>query len=427
MSQIKVTYGNDPVAESGYQNVRWQVDNSDPFNPEVSAEVPQASSTLAGILKLIGDLGGAFNSPIVVGLQGFPINPTTPTTGQFLRVISGAWKGGPLLLSDIPDLSSTYQVKSAKDAIGGYAGLDGSGLVPLSEIPALPESRITGLTTDLATLATVISTETSRAETAEAAAVTTAEGYTDTKIATEVINRNTAIAVETARAEAAEATLQPALGFTPENVANKDTTVTLGTSDTKYPSQKAVKTYVDAAVAGGGGGSGTLAGDTDVVITSPANNDVLTYESSTSKWKNKPPSGGGGGGGSSSRTTATITTSGLAPNAQATSTISLAKSFMLLIVAATVPLRLRLYSTSGAASDDASRSASSFLSSATANGCICDLTLNSTTGLTWNMSPAAFGSDDTASPTGNISYIITNDSGATQTCSVTLTYLPMET
>jgi hypothetical protein len=39
---------------------------------------------------------------------------------------------------------------------------------------------------------------------------------------------------------------QNALGFTPEDVSNKDTTTTLGTSDTKYPSQKAVKSYVDA-------------------------------------------------------------------------------------------------------------------------------------------------------------------------------------
>ena len=45
---------------------------------------------------------------------------------------------------------------------------------------------------------------------------------------------------------------QNALGFTPENVANKDTTTTLGTSDTNYPSQKAVKTYVDNQVASAG-------------------------------------------------------------------------------------------------------------------------------------------------------------------------------
>lgn len=41
-----------------------------------------------------------------------------------------------------------------------------------------------------------------------------------------------------------------ALGFTPEDVANKSTNVNLGTSDTLYPSQKAVKEYVDAQVAG---------------------------------------------------------------------------------------------------------------------------------------------------------------------------------
>lgn len=38
---------------------------------------------------------------------------------------------------------------------------------------------------------------------------------------------------------------QAALGFTPEDVANKSTVTTLGTSDTLYPSQKAVKTYID--------------------------------------------------------------------------------------------------------------------------------------------------------------------------------------
>jgi hypothetical protein len=36
--------------------------------------------------------------------------------------------------------------------------------------------------------------------------------------------------------------------YTPENSSNKDTTTTLGTSDTKYPSQNAVKTYVDTGL-----------------------------------------------------------------------------------------------------------------------------------------------------------------------------------
>lgn len=48
----------------------------------------------------------------------------------------------------------------------------------------------------------------------------------------------------------AVATFQAALGFTPEDVANKSTSTSLGTSDTLYPSQKAVKTYVDNNLGG---------------------------------------------------------------------------------------------------------------------------------------------------------------------------------
>jgi hypothetical protein len=43
---------------------------------------------------------------------------------------------------------------------------------------------------------------------------------------------------------------QASLGFTAEDVANKSTDTSLGTSDTLYPSQKAVKTYVDAIAQG---------------------------------------------------------------------------------------------------------------------------------------------------------------------------------
>lgn len=44
-------------------------------------------------------------------------------------------------------------------------------------------------------------------------------------------------------------TKQTALGFTPENVANKSTSTSLGASDTLYPSQNAVKSYVDTGLA----------------------------------------------------------------------------------------------------------------------------------------------------------------------------------
>ena len=41
---------------------------------------------------------------------------------------------------------------------------------------------------------------------------------------------------------------QDSLGFTPENVANKSTNTSLGTSDTLYPTQNAVKVYADSKV-----------------------------------------------------------------------------------------------------------------------------------------------------------------------------------
>jgi hypothetical protein len=43
---------------------------------------------------------------------------------------------------------------------------------------------------------------------------------------------------------------EPLLGYTPENVANKSTLTTLGTSDTLYPTQNAVKSYVDTGLSG---------------------------------------------------------------------------------------------------------------------------------------------------------------------------------
>ena len=54
------------------------------------------------------------------------------------------------------------------------------------------------------------------------------------------------LTAETARATAAETLL----GTTKENTANKSTATALGTSDVLFPTQNAVKTYVDAASTG---------------------------------------------------------------------------------------------------------------------------------------------------------------------------------
>jgi hypothetical protein len=44
--------------------------------------VAEATATTDGVLTLAGDLGGTATSPLVVGLQGFPVASTAPTSGQ---------------------------------------------------------------------------------------------------------------------------------------------------------------------------------------------------------------------------------------------------------------------------------------------------------------------------------------------------------
>lgn len=80
--------------------------------------------------------------------------------------------------------------------------------------------------------------------------------------------------------------LNTGLGFTPENEANKSTDVNLGTSDTLYPTQNAVKTYVDANVGGAGGasyiGNWDYTGDTIYavgdIVTSFTYDSTFTYQ-----------------------------------------------------------------------------------------------------------------------------------------------------
>lgn len=71
----------------------------------------------------------------------------------------------------------------------------------------------------------------------------------DAKVEDSIVDGHTTIAPSGNAVHDALALKQNSLGYTAEDVANKDTTTTLGTSDTKYPSQKAVKTYIDAAIA----------------------------------------------------------------------------------------------------------------------------------------------------------------------------------
>lgn len=73
---------------------------------------------------------------------------------------------------------------------------------------------------------------------------------------------------------------QSALGYTPENVANKSTSTDLGTSDVLYPSQKAVKTYVDAGL---NGKQATITGGASSIVSTNLTGSRALVSSSAGK------------------------------------------------------------------------------------------------------------------------------------------------
>ena len=95
---------------------------------------------------------------------------------------------------------------------------------------------------------------------------------------------------------------QDLLGYTPENVANKSTNTSLGTSDTLYPSQNAVKTYVDSAIVAGATPDATtlikgkiqLAGDLSGTAALPTVPALANKVNTTTTISTTAPLSGGG-------------------------------------------------------------------------------------------------------------------------------------
>jgi hypothetical protein len=149
MASITVTFGGAPLAESGYHLVRWQTDGA--TNPHISAEVPEAASGTYGVLQITGDLGGTAASPSVVKLRGTSVSGTAPTSGQVLKIVGGVWTASTLaesditglvsdlstLASSISSLSSAAELLANKDDNDGYAGLDSSARLKITEFPAI--------------------------------------------------------------------------------------------------------------------------------------------------------------------------------------------------------------------------------------------------------------------------------------------------
>ncbi|APU09315.1 hypothetical protein A5M85_03145 [Cellulophaga lytica] len=98
--------------------------------------------------------------------------------------------------------------------------------------------------------------------------------YDDATLQTNIANNATAITTETTRATNAENAIQADVDANEiaatnaidlkEDAANKSTNVALGTSDDAFPTQNAVKTYVDAQVAA----------SNQVIVSTDANNNI---------------------------------------------------------------------------------------------------------------------------------------------------------
>jgi hypothetical protein len=183
-----------------------------------SATIPDANATTKGKIKLTGDLGGTADAPTVPALANKENTINAGTTSQYYRG------------------DKTWQTLD-KTAVG-LANVDNTtdATKPISAATqtalALKEDAINkSTTTTLGTSNVLFPTQN---------AVKT---YVDSNI-TSVNANNTALQATVA----ANATATTAALALKEDAANKSTTTTLGTSDLLFPTQNAVKTYVDSNI-----------------------------------------------------------------------------------------------------------------------------------------------------------------------------------
>lgn len=349
-------------------------------------------------------------------------------------------------LDSIDTLLHGKQDTSTKGEPNGYAGLDGSGKVPTSQLPPLASTLAADTDVAIATPANgdVLTYDSASGkwknlpDNSPAQAVTSVAGKTGavTLAESDVTGLVSDLAAKEATANKGQVNGYASLdgsGKVPsaQIPAIAESGVTGLVSDLAAKEATANKGVANgyASLDSGGKvptsqlpalGSATLAGDSDVVIATPANNDVLTYETSSGKWKNKAAAGGS----SAVRTTASVTTASLAAGATEQGTISMAKEGTLLVIQVSGSARVRLYSTAAARNADVSRSIGTTASSG--SGLLVETVQNSASLFTLPLGPVA-GILNLDSPiTSTIYYSVTNLGSSSAAITVTFTYIPVE-
>jgi hypothetical protein len=178
--------------------------------------------------------------------------------------------------------------------------------------------------------------------------------------------------------------------------------------------QAASTAFVAAAVAAGS--VGALDDISDVDASSPSDGDVLTYDSGSGDWVPSAPVGG------SARAVVNLVTGSLADGATENSTVTLAKTSIILQLTADRACWIRLYQTSADRTADNAR--------------LIGTEVPVTTDILAEWAFAGSGTrrripvtvtNGDGSPTTDIYYAIQNRSGATHTVAVDITHLPLET
>jgi hypothetical protein len=158
----------------------------------------------------------------------------------------------------------------------------------------------------------------------------------------------------------------------------------------------------DTANAGGGGA------DTDVFARNQANAAFIKANTGTSP----------------ARTTVSATTGSLASNATANLTVTIAKGYGLYKIAVSTGSWVTVYGNIARRNADFTRSITT--DPAPGSGVIAEAITTGTTANVTNFTPSLIGYNDDVSVTTNAYIKVYNNSGVTNTVTVTVTYLPLE-
>lgn len=298
--------------------------------------VPDATTTIIGKIQLAGDLSGVASAPTVPGLAlkeplitnlqavrggtgmtsytpGSFITAATSTTLQQrtpaqvkadlgLENVSNVADGLKPISQAVQDALNTKINISEKGIVNGVATLDAGGKIPVAQIPSLSFASVNVFSNEAAMLgltgaqigSTVIRTDISKSFvlgatpastlsnwkeilTPTGTGVQTVNGVAGPDVVLTKANINLGNIDNTSDAGKPVSTATATALATKEDKANKSTDIsTDGSSDLKYPSVKAVKTYVDALSAAGspdasttGKGIVQLAGDLGGTAVAP--------------------------------------------------------------------------------------------------------------------------------------------------------------